>query len=1025
MVYLKKLTALAGTSQPNSLKNDFSGLVWFVNNSQRKKQLELALARELAEAKTSMIPPQIVVYKTGLFYLAGELCAGNTVKDNVAEYTEDALDFLLYEILWAGVVAEGDEFGLASAYPEARNKVKNMASDLKKFMALVYHENKTAELEKAMLLPDFKDRDPYKTIFSAWQQYKTRRAAYDKARKPTDPTFFTPLEAHAALRDQLKAGKIKPAANSKTYIFEDYADMEPLFREIAELLKASGFTVEKPESAVFRNAAVKDEALDLKGFITTLDEAEYIGWNIKKQLSEKKVKEGEAAVVCFSRELLELLPFVFRRFGLLGASPVRIGATSAFKTFRAALALAFDRATSENEYLELLGSRCSAVKLKPESWKKEFSDRKSLRTLLLEAAYKAGHNENKSLNFHINAALSKAAEDLDPGEAGKINKLKMFSGAANGAPFSDLLNAALDFEAEEDEALLVALKDLAKKADEAFKACGGKADGSRELILESLLSLMAEAEYFPANEDRGENYLVPILGPDEVAASSASLLYLCGLTGEADKLRRLPIPEKLARAIGLSDANLTYQEKKRAEQNAKLTTLLKEAKDGVVSVKLSYGYINLGGDMAGQSNIVRAAKAAYGLVDTKAGAVPTLHTSLDLMFPEEAANTPDKSYALYRKELTGAPATLTGKALLPESFSEIKVVDIYRRIEKKVKKSDHPDTIRLSVGARDFAQFVNCPRKFIISAFKLASGMQAEEDLDTRLRFNKGNFWHGVYELASSKYPAKFYSAEKVQIKEALEAALEEKITVEKLDPEISQDKPLVEFKEESGRLFETFAAKEEARQKELSGLKGLGWEKYYQLKIGDFKAVIDGAEKTIEFVLSGQIDRLDYRQNGERTDVHIWDYKTGASKPLVFGGRGNVFGADAEYALQLALYGLIILEKQQAIKELKDKELTGRICGLNIFLDGSIVHRGETGYAGNMADLADMMTKLKSEYFPRFIAFMREETLSALAEDFSLETIKTADKKRKIKESSLYNPKCTWCDPQLCRLSSMEADHA
>ena len=572
--------------------------------------------------------------------------------------------------------------------------------------------------------------------------------------------------------------------------------------------------------------------------------------------------------------------------------------------------------------------------------------------------------------------------------------------------------------AEEDEELAKTLAELARKADKAFKVCGDKADGSKPLILDSLLSLMAEAEYTPANEDRGENYLVPILGPDEISASSASLVYVCGLTGEADKVRRLPIPEKLAKFIGLSDETATYQEKKRAALNAKLTTLLKEAKAGAVTVKLSYGYINLAGDMAGQSNIVRAAKAAYGLADTKAH---TLHTALDVMFPDETAKTPDRSYALYRKATTGA-AVLPASQPLLEAFAKIKVLDIYRRIARKVKKAEAPDTLRLSVGVRDFAQFVNCPRKFVASAFKMATGMQPEEDLDTRLRFNKGNFWHGVYELASKNYPAKFYSADKARIRETLVAALDEKM--KEADPEVSQDKPRAEFIEESVLLFDTFAANEEARQKELPGLKGLKWEQYYQHKIGSLKVLIDGAEKTVEFVLSGQIDRLDYRLDGEKALVYIWDYKTGAPKPLKFGSTSSIFGQDSEYALQLALYGLIISDKDCPIAELKGQNLAGRIYGLNISQDGSVVHTKDN-YAGNAAKLAEMMGELAPNYFERFIEFMKTGTLAAMAEDFALQTIEGEDAKGNPKDFTVHNPKCTWCDSYLCRLSSLGGNNA
>jgi hypothetical protein len=157
---------------------------------------------------------------------------------------------------------------------------------------------------------------------------------------------------------------LKPKEFSRLIIIEDYEDMKPIFKKISDLLWDLGYPVEKINSSDFVKAiGDKKDVLDLKGFIDSYDEAEYVSYKIKKMFYEGKAKEGEVSVVSFDGETKELLPYAFGRFGIKESSKNKVGSSPVFRLFSYYLELFFDKKVNFFKYEEIFKSEFSAFKI--------------------------------------------------------------------------------------------------------------------------------------------------------------------------------------------------------------------------------------------------------------------------------------------------------------------------------------------------------------------------------------------------------------------------------------------------------------------------------------------------------------------------------------------------------------------------------------------------------------------------------------------------------------------------------------
>ncbi|KAF0125884.1 MAG: hypothetical protein FD189_1305 [Elusimicrobia bacterium] len=1053
MEYIKLFDDLAkkAPGTPASLQNDYSGVLYLVNSQGRRAQAELCLARETAAAasgKESILPPDVQTYKTGFFYLAGELLYGNYPRENLALYTDEGLDFLLYEILWG--LSEIGAYSDPGSYPEEKHKIRNLASDFKKFIALATEEEKLAALDEARKKEGFDDFI-YKKIFAALDLYNERVAAFAAERK--EACFFSPLEAYKELLSALERPetlKVSPDEFNGTRVIavEDAADMEPLFQTLADKLKAAGYTVVFTSSADLR-PEVKG-GLDLKGFITSLDEAEYVGWKIKKLLSEKTAAEGEISVACFSRETASVLPLVFTRYGLQAAAPEPAGGSRIFRVYASAVRISLGLEPRAEDYLELFSSPVSAFRLSAGRLNQEIiipgsRDRRTVRQLILEAGYKASVNRDNPSPVHW---IGKVLENpevtgvMTEEERKKLKNLAALPDLGGDSGFSDLLAVSLEMKECRETGLVKTMGRLALRADRALKACR-KEDRDPALMASSLLSLMAETEYYPLGEERRETYKVPVLAPERMLNTSAAHIIACGLTGEADKLKKMPVPEKLAAAIGLTATDaagrpVTYPERLRAEIYRKFEALAAAGRSGGLSVTLTYGYNNIGGDMAGMSNLVRAVKKFYGLDDNKGGAMPSLYAAHELMFEGEGARTPDAAYSVSAGPAAAAPASAESAPAAPPpdlqaKAGELSLLTLLRLREKKYRDYDPPPMgkdglpLEIKIGVRDFAGFINCPRKFIVNIFMTAAGIREEKDHESQIPLTKGSFWHSVYEKAGAD--PDFYSGDKKKIFAAVCKAFDGLLAASGRDPETFQDLPLEEFKAESRRVFQVFAENEAARQAKLPGLKSVKNELKCEMDLGSIPlGPGDGAE-SVKIILSGRLDRLDISGKAGSM-LHVWDYKTGKKIPkLSWSGRGAVFSQGSGETLQLAAYALM-LSSEPARYGLPECKL-GSISGANIMLDGvsnidpgAVTKKKKTKkdapveekdlFIENSGNIGGMAVELKKAS-GTFISFLANGELGALDWDYS-----PAARKEAGDPEPLYNPDCSYCNTHLCRFISL-----
>lgn len=1026
MSYLEKLKKFSEDYKlDRKFENNFSGIFYLVNNYARKKQVEISLAREVSNLKTTISPPEIQQYKTGFLYLAGYLIYGNLSKDNLVLFTEQALNFLLYDILWK-YVSENNIYGTDS--PENKHRVRNLASDFKKTLAIIYEEEKKEKFEALLNnFNEFENRDVYKCLKYIFKEYNERK----KDKKNFN--FFSPLESYIELKESLEKSLKEPLRNSvlkvspedfnKAHIIivEDADDMELLFKDILSLLEKKGYNVIRISSNDFRKEIAGN--LDLKGFVTTLDEAEYIGYRIKQLLSEKKANEEDISVVSFSNETSQLLNLVFSRFKLISSFPIPVASSEVFSVFNSAIRIAIGKDATENDYIKLLDSKFSSFHTQ------SIDDRVNvdgnylrIRELIQKAGYKSSVNQAHNLSGTIEEYINKTDNNEIKKNVKKILDINSYVQREPKNLFSNIFNLSINLKEIQDEGLIKTLLDIVKKADivlnQFFERNKNNQNGINieelSLLSSSILSLIGETEYYPKNEDV-QNYTISIIKPEEISNTSASYIFVCGLTSEADKLERLPIGEKLTKKIGLSEDNKSYSEIKREKIYKHFANLVKLSCDKKTNLTLTYGYNNLNGDNSGKSNLIRAVMKAedvqrhYNLKDTKD------NSSLYCFYELINEKSPDISYSTFTvgRDLN-IDNTKNNKNNVEEKdlvslVRELDIISILRNKKTKEEQNIGNDGLptEIYIDVRDFASFINCHRKFIVKNFLIASNIKEEKDFEDKIDLEKGNFWHKVYEKAAKN--KEFYSKDKNKIKERLHKAFEELIVIEKKDPETFQEKVLEEFKREAERNFEKFAENELKRQNDLPELKGLELEEKYLCEMGKVKY----NNMEIKVFLRGRIDRLDTSNYGNQKWLHIWDYKTGEKKNLSFysdkKNTEHLFTQQSENALQLALYAYLINnEKNKEKLKLKDFNFEGKITGLNIFNDGT--HNGE--YQDNAKKIYEAINRIKNIVIPYFLSFLSQK-LSIL--DINPENLK-------MENFRIHKPYCNYCDYKvLCKFLSLD----
>ncbi|MGC8729724.1 MAG: hypothetical protein ACP5SD_10720, partial [Elusimicrobiales bacterium] len=386
-----------------------------------------------------------------------------------------------------------------------------------------FYENKISKLK------DIKEEDFKEDLWSL-KMISFSKKYFEEEKKfrenKGDFAFFTPESACLELLNALENKNLflKPKEFSRLIIIEDYEDMKPIFKKISDLLWDLGYPVEKINSSDFVKAiGDKKDVLDLKGFIDSYDEAEYVSYKIKKMFYEGKAKEGEVSVVSFDGETKELLPYAFGRFGIKESSKNKVGSSPVFRLFSYYLELFFDKKVNFFKYEEIFKSEFSAFKIDEKLWSKkikiDFKEKSEFKFLseIIYESWKVAQlqlKEEKIANFFPLESIKKSASEED------YSKIKIIMEADFGDFGRNLFTSLFEkcLTNLDDENLISFLSESFEMVDSVLNEI--KDFKEKKMTAFSMLKIIRESEFYPKSAKK-EDFFVPVFEPEQALNSSS------------------------------------------------------------------------------------------------------------------------------------------------------------------------------------------------------------------------------------------------------------------------------------------------------------------------------------------------------------------------------------------------------------------------------------------------------------------------------------------------------------------------
>ncbi len=882
----------------SGLNNDYSNIYYIVNNLQRAWQAEAQLGREMRDKGIkAIIPPYIMPYRLAFLEISNNIINNNYGASKLTEYDDEWVKFFIYGLtvdIIKQIPGEEDYVYI--------NKRHNIVSDFGNFIADVINHVKWNEVNKIK----FKSGEPEELFLKVYDKYMKKGEAHKGLK------FFSALIAYKKLHEFLSNGNKHNFA--KTLIIEDFDDMEPVFRQIVEMLENYGVRVERINSLESSGSGKTSKVF--YNFMNPLDEAEVIGFEIKKLLASGAPAD-DIAIVPYNSKSADLMDFVFHRFGIKSGRVNTLGNSPLFKLFKAAVYTAKYPEEFAEDILSVLSSEYSSCRVSAGTMR-----------WIKKRIKKMGHMVHKKPMETIRLALVKTIEGSEKylAEAGSekdkehiayVEKDIISIKSAmelSGSSISKILESIVNSDAKLNKDTLYMLYESAAFMDETL--CGIKSGEDERFILDALFSATAEREYFEQIDPRkeavqyinelnacqGGEFFVPVMDARSADNIRSKHIFLMGLDASADKRDILNYPGRLAKALKLPG----YEEKK-AVIYKKMMNVINNAQ----STCVSYAYLGLEGKVEGMANIARMISddktralypelAGFKIVKNDDN---SLIRSSDII--EKEAAVPETMYAY---SVNPAAAKFGSKDERHEILGKTKVFDLLETDEVTGDKK---------VSVTDFVKYIQCPRNFVFSLLAKKTGLM-QPDLEGQARIDKGIFWHKVFQNAGTAYKSDF-NKDEAGILKALNAGFD--LAISEFNPDAFDESFKDDFIKTARSLnIPVFAKLELKRRQRFAGLK------------------LHESEMKIETILNkgiklhGKIDRIDKYESG----VIFWDYKTGDKPPekmqLLIGGSSaykGLFrtGYQGAYSIQLIAY-LVMAEKKR-LDFMTGTKLAG-IIGIN-----------------------------------------------------------------------------------------------
>ena len=906
------------------LRQDYGNVLYLTQNRIRANQLNYQLAEEIRTlpVKKAAIPPKIVPYTAGFTQLAAMTKFGYVDSLNVCQYSDEWFTLFLCQLA-EEVIAD---LPFADVSGSVENQRAHLAKDFQVFIRDVIFHLKTGEI--AALLEHIEQvPEVEKHFLEAYQKYREKEQNFqDTANK-----FIHPLNAYEYLYDKVVTREEKTGL--KTVIIVENADrLEPLFKAVLARLDCPVYQVTyepAPENAYL-------DKTDVYHFMTPLDEAEFVGWKVKSLLREG-ASGTDIGVVCANGKSREVLETVFRRMNIAGEQTLTLAANAYYQLVKMIFGMIYIPEESKISLEAIFHSEHSKFNL--------FGDFYGFQRVFINQGVKAGLKPAETLFGSIDVFL--ATQTLPENTQGVLNNFKQLCQKQPSVLeiAGESLNDKKDKRIVND--IMVALYEL----EENLKAYKGQSNyAQKALTLFSVLDrreLNAPREMLllenlateqPTENDemlKQPNYTISIGAPEVAQTFHAKHLLLCGFNGNFDKQTLSNYPFALASKLGLPPEH---------DKKQMIASSISEAMNSAAQNYISYPFMSMECKEDGQSAFIKFLRT-QPQVKQHIGDGGALLKSYDVI---DKQDMPDGSW------LTTRITTRRSQEFIDFTRDKLfKNMTCGELLRETLKKDE--DTKKYSIGTRDFARLIMCPRGFIFDKLAKYCGITTDNEEDIQ-RMTRGGFWHTIFEHAA-KQPD-FYLADAAKIERILRQTLEEKITERDIGT-FWTSSPEHFKKDVEQHTFPLFARNEAKRQQKNPSLFAGAEQKCTH--------ILDNCD----FEISGRIDRIDRLNAGENEQgeqLVFWDYKTGKFKTK----------KDDANALQLAIYKYIY-----TVAHPDAKIMTG-----NIYLNG--MDNLSQSTRDKNAELIDNVLK------NHFLAFLK------------LPLDKVPDK---LVDKPVFKDKCKYCD--------------
>ncbi|MCX8092923.1 MAG: PD-(D/E)XK nuclease family protein [Candidatus Goldbacteria bacterium] len=805
-------------NKKSKFNNDFDGLYYFVNNHQRAKQIENKLTKEMRLKNIEVIiPPIIEEYKNGFLYIANLILRNSKSRKFITEYSNEWVVFFMTEIASKAIS------DIVSA-PLKRN-VNRKINLAKEYIKFLFDVEEYEAGEKLKELKDkYKNLKPEKFLIEAYDEYIKKRQEY------SGDKFFDRVSAI----QQLKSYLIKNNKVDKNFIImiEDFEDMEPIYKTISDLLLQNGIDVIKVNKDIFLQE-YKEKKINLYHCMTPLDEAEIIGFNIKKIL--KDVNPENIAVVVYGNENANSIRFILERYKLYYATSKTMASNEIFQLFKSIVDFILVETPDMAYFInQLLQNNASKFKINKDFFNK-------INYILVNI------NELSEKNLILLKDRISDIDDIDvQNTIYKIcefieQRIKNRNSLLRGG-FKNLFKQFInDEEINKIEGARI-FSETIEKMDNMIKDIN-EIDEEVAYKINTSLKIIGDIHYELYNE-KNEMFDIPFLVDKKVSNIIADYYFICGFDAKIEKRSDISGTYSLSKEL-----RLPLPEETTKEIIKDVLDLMK--KNNYKELNLSYSYFDFNNKEKGIATPVRLLTKIETEEITH---IPDIKNNNSLLKAVDVfQNEKEVPATTYMYLNTQLEKEYNSKFMLKEQ----KFIDIYMQLYNKQEKIN--DKLIPAIDAYDFCDFVTCKYRFFLKVINKLSGFE-EETISEKINMEIGNFWHEFFKKVGVD-------------KNFLDDSKLEKLILDVFENHIKENELRITYFEKS---VEYFAMKAHTFVKEF-----IENEKIRRQKHGKPDEII--VEKQVNFLfknkddnndclyIKGKIDRIDIYKD----KIIIWDYKS------------------------------------------------------------------------------------------------------------------------------------------------------